>query len=85
MGLGQRWKNLMISLYISTLLSFSSLIIYRELYGGLKDVLVPEMYSDLTSQRVLMMEWVEVVHLLNLFPILCNATLFWKLIDNFTS
>ncbi|KAF3324285.1 aarF domain-containing protein kinase [Carex littledalei] len=32
---------------------------FRELYGGLKDVLVPEMYSDLTSQRVLMMEWVE--------------------------
>ncbi|KAJ1701305.1 hypothetical protein LUZ63_001084 [Rhynchospora breviuscula] len=32
---------------------------FRELYGGLKDVLVPEMYIDLTSRRVLIMEWVE--------------------------
>ncbi|KAJ4744993.1 Protein kinase superfamily protein [Rhynchospora pubera] len=32
---------------------------FKELYGGLKDVLVPEMYIDLTSQRVLIMEWVE--------------------------
>ncbi|KAJ3705693.1 hypothetical protein LUZ61_009398 [Rhynchospora tenuis] len=32
---------------------------FKELYGGLKDVLVPEMYIDLTSRRVLIMEWVE--------------------------
>ncbi|XP_072977975.1 uncharacterized aarF domain-containing protein kinase At1g71810, chloroplastic isoform X2 [Typha angustifolia] len=32
---------------------------FRELYGGLKDVLVPEMYIEQTSTRVLMMEWVE--------------------------
>ncbi|XP_072993478.1 uncharacterized aarF domain-containing protein kinase At1g71810, chloroplastic isoform X2 [Typha latifolia] len=32
---------------------------FRELYGSLKDVLVPEMYIEQTSTRVLMMEWVE--------------------------
>ncbi|XP_047325612.1 uncharacterized aarF domain-containing protein kinase At1g71810, chloroplastic isoform X2 [Impatiens glandulifera] len=33
---------------------------FKELYGGIKDVLVPEMLSDLTTRKVLIMEWVEV-------------------------
>lgn len=36
----------------------------RKLYGGIQDVLVPEMYMKLTTQKVLVMEWVEVL----LFP-----------------
>ncbi|KAF5749304.1 hypothetical protein HS088_TW04G01271 [Tripterygium wilfordii] len=32
---------------------------FRELYGGIQDVLVPEMYAELTTRRVLVMEWVE--------------------------
>ncbi|KAG0571260.1 hypothetical protein KC19_6G223500 [Ceratodon purpureus] len=32
---------------------------FRKLFGTLPDVLVPEMYSELTSHRVLVMEWVE--------------------------
>ncbi|OAY72427.1 putative aarF domain-containing protein kinase, chloroplastic [Ananas comosus] len=32
---------------------------FRELYGRLKDVMVPEMYMEQTSRRVLTMEWVE--------------------------
>ncbi|KAK6940099.1 ABC1 atypical kinase-like domain [Dillenia turbinata] len=32
---------------------------FRQLYGGLKDAKVPEMYLDLTTSKVLVMEWVE--------------------------
>lgn len=32
---------------------------FRELYGGLQDVFVPDMYTERTSRRVLVMEWVE--------------------------
>ncbi|KAG9451203.1 hypothetical protein H6P81_011168 [Aristolochia fimbriata] len=32
---------------------------FRELYGGLQDVFVPEMYLEQSSQRVLIMQWVE--------------------------
>uniref|UniRef100_A0ACD5UW87 Uncharacterized protein n=1 Tax=Avena sativa TaxID=4498 RepID=A0ACD5UW87_AVESA len=32
---------------------------FRELYGKLRDVLVPEMYLEQTRRRVLVMEWVE--------------------------
>ncbi|KAK6938219.1 ABC1 atypical kinase-like domain [Dillenia turbinata] len=32
---------------------------FRQLYGGLKDVKVPQMYMDLTTSKVLVMEWVE--------------------------
>uniref|UniRef100_A0ACD5V0X2 Uncharacterized protein n=1 Tax=Avena sativa TaxID=4498 RepID=A0ACD5V0X2_AVESA len=32
---------------------------FRELYGKLRDVLVPEMYLEQTRRRVLIMEWVE--------------------------
>ncbi|KAA8537986.1 hypothetical protein F0562_027433 [Nyssa sinensis] len=32
---------------------------FRQLYGGLRDVLVPEMYVEQTTSRVLIMEWVE--------------------------
>ncbi|XP_021647566.2 uncharacterized aarF domain-containing protein kinase At1g71810, chloroplastic isoform X2 [Hevea brasiliensis] len=32
---------------------------FRKLYGGIQDVLVPEMYMELTTQKVLVMEWVE--------------------------
>ncbi|KAF2297492.1 hypothetical protein GH714_024364 [Hevea brasiliensis] len=34
---------------------------FRKLYGGIQDVLVPEMYMELTTQKVLVMEWVEVL------------------------
>lgn len=33
---------------------------FRKLFGKLPDVVIPEMYSELTSRRVLVMEWVEV-------------------------
>ena len=33
---------------------------FRELYGKLRDVMVPEMYLEQTRRRVLIMEWVEV-------------------------
>ncbi|KAM1120958.1 hypothetical protein ACFX19_002740 [Malus domestica] len=36
-----------------------ALIVIRQLYGGIPDVLVPEMYLDYTTRRVLVMEWVE--------------------------
>uniref|UniRef100_A0A7C8YWW8 Protein kinase domain-containing protein n=1 Tax=Opuntia streptacantha TaxID=393608 RepID=A0A7C8YWW8_OPUST len=32
---------------------------FRELYGSLPDVVVPQMYMEKTTQRVLIMEWVE--------------------------
>lgn len=32
---------------------------FRQLYGGIKDVLVPEMYMEHTTQTILVMEWVE--------------------------
>ncbi|XP_030523428.2 uncharacterized aarF domain-containing protein kinase At1g71810, chloroplastic isoform X1 [Rhodamnia argentea] len=32
---------------------------FRKLYGGLRDVLVPEMYVEYTTRRVLTMEWIE--------------------------
>ncbi|XP_050363742.1 uncharacterized aarF domain-containing protein kinase At1g71810, chloroplastic [Argentina anserina] len=32
---------------------------FRQLYGGIPDVKVPEMYLEHTSRRVLVMEWVE--------------------------
>ncbi|KAG6499379.1 hypothetical protein ZIOFF_039145 [Zingiber officinale] len=32
---------------------------FRKLFGGLRDVVVPEMYLEQTSRRVLVMEWVE--------------------------
>lgn len=32
---------------------------FRELYGGIEDVLVPYMYLENTTRRVLVMEWVE--------------------------
>lgn len=31
----------------------------QALYGSLDGVFVPDMYEDLTTQRVLIMEWVE--------------------------
>ncbi|XP_024396488.1 uncharacterized aarF domain-containing protein kinase At1g71810, chloroplastic isoform X3 [Physcomitrium patens] len=32
---------------------------FRKMFGNLPDVVVPKMYSELTSRRVLVMEWVE--------------------------
>ncbi|XP_010521117.1 PREDICTED: uncharacterized aarF domain-containing protein kinase At1g71810, chloroplastic [Tarenaya hassleriana] len=32
---------------------------FRQLYGDIKDVLVPKMYTEYTTRRVLVMEWVE--------------------------
>lgn len=32
----------------------------RELYGGLTDVIVPDMYIERTSRKVLTMQWIEV-------------------------
>ncbi|PRQ24524.1 putative cadmium-transporting ATPase [Rosa chinensis] len=32
---------------------------FRQLYGGIPDVLVPKMYLEHTTRRVLVMEWVE--------------------------
>lgn len=32
----------------------------RKLYGGIKDVLVPKMYTEYSTSKVLVMEWVEV-------------------------
>lgn len=32
---------------------------FRQLYGDLQDVVVPEMYLDKTTRRVLVMDWVE--------------------------
>ncbi|XP_057550217.1 uncharacterized aarF domain-containing protein kinase At1g71810, chloroplastic isoform X1 [Amaranthus tricolor] len=32
---------------------------FRNLYGGLPDVVVPQMYIDKTTQKVLIMDWVE--------------------------
>ncbi|KAJ4844470.1 hypothetical protein Tsubulata_006058 [Turnera subulata] len=36
---------------------------FRKFYGGIQDVLVPEMYVDHTTRRVLVMEWVEGIKL----------------------
>ncbi|KAL6984236.1 hypothetical protein U1Q18_017613 [Sarracenia purpurea var. burkii] len=32
---------------------------FRQLYGSLQDVVVPEMYAEQTTRRVLIMQWVE--------------------------
>ncbi|CAN0827006.1 Uncharacterized aarF domain-containing protein kinase At1g71810, chloroplastic [Linum grandiflorum] len=32
---------------------------FRELYGDIKDVIVPEMFSEYTTRKVLVMEWIE--------------------------
>ncbi|KAH9692024.1 putative aarF domain-containing protein kinase [Citrus sinensis] len=32
---------------------------FRQLYGGIQDVLIPEMYVEQTTRKVLIMEWVE--------------------------
>jgi predicted unusual protein kinase regulating ubiquinone biosynthesis (AarF/ABC1/UbiB family) len=32
---------------------------FNELYAGIKDVFVPKVYSDLTTRKVLVMEWVD--------------------------
>lgn len=32
----------------------------RQLYGDIKDVVVPKMYLEETTSKVLVMEWVEV-------------------------
>jgi len=32
---------------------------FNELYAGVKDVFVPKIYSDLTTNKVLTMEWVD--------------------------
>nr|GME11651.1 uncharacterized aarF domain-containing protein kinase At1g71810, chloroplastic isoform X1 [Ipomoea batatas] len=38
----------------------SNAIKFRKLYGGIKDVMVPEMYVPQTTRKVLTMQWVEV-------------------------
>ncbi|XP_031119094.1 uncharacterized aarF domain-containing protein kinase At1g71810, chloroplastic isoform X2 [Ipomoea triloba] len=37
----------------------SNAIKFRKLYGGIKDVMVPEMYVPQTTRKVLTMQWVE--------------------------
>ncbi|CAN1777195.1 Uncharacterized aarF domain-containing protein kinase At1g71810, chloroplastic [Linum perenne] len=32
---------------------------FRELYGDIKDVIVPEMFREYTTRKVLVMEWIE--------------------------
>ncbi|CAI0396255.1 unnamed protein product [Linum tenue] len=32
---------------------------FRELYGDIKDVVVPEMYQEYTTRKVIVMEWIE--------------------------
>lgn len=49
----------------SSLSNISYLI--RQLYGSINDVVVPEMYVEQTTGRVLTMQWVEVVLFLLLF------------------
>lgn len=41
----------------------------RQLYGDIQDVLVPQMYVEQTTRKVLLMEWIEVFlfHALFLF------------------
>lgn len=41
----------------------SNAIKFRKLYGGIKDVMVPEMYVPQTTRKVLTMQWVEGVKL----------------------
>lgn len=36
---------------------------FNELYAGVKDVFVPKIYSDLTTSKILTMEWVDGVRL----------------------
>lgn len=38
----------------------NSLYLIRQLYGSITDVVVPEMYVEQTTGRVLTMEWIEV-------------------------
>jgi aarF domain-containing kinase len=33
---------------------------FRKMFGKLPDVFIPEMFTELTSRRVLVMQWVEV-------------------------
>lgn len=41
----------------------------RQLYGSLRDVVVPEMHMEYTTRRVLIMDWVEVIGIPSLWKI----------------
>lgn len=46
-------------------------VLIRELYGGIKDVIVPKMFTNQTTRKVLIMEWLEVIlHIRSLAPYL---------------
>lgn len=62
-------KNPFLDMQIScVLLSFSTsqcimnVVVGRNLYGSIKDVVVPLMYMDYTTRKVLVMEWIEVLY-----------------------
>lgn len=52
--------DLMAKFSIRDSLKSHSVCLNRKLYGGIKDVLVPKMYTECSTSKVLVMEWVEV-------------------------
>lgn len=43
-----------------TLFGYSLCLMSRKLYGSIQDVVVPLMYMEYTTRKVLVMEWIEV-------------------------
>lgn len=41
--------------------NYCLLVLSRQLYGRIKDVVVPEMFMNETTRKVLVMQWVEVL------------------------
>ncbi|KAG5525381.1 hypothetical protein RHGRI_031895 [Rhododendron griersonianum] len=51
---------------------------FRQLYGGLQDVVVPEMYVEQTTCRVLTMEWIEGMKLSGVKDLYLVEVYLWK-------
>ena len=54
---------------------------FNELYAGVTDVFVPKVYSDLTTRKVLVMEWVDGVRLTDSVTVASYGLETKKLVD----
>jgi len=60
----------------------------RNLYGSIQDVVVPLMYTEYTTRKVLVMEWIEVLYHLPfdycIFAIMLQCPHRFNTLDKFT-
>lgn len=57
-------------------LTISQIMLIRELYAGIKDVVVPEMFTNQSTSKVLVMQWVEVLLYIHHFSSICLGYLY---------